>query len=251
MAAVVAVHSYAGGAGKSHLTANVATLLALDGLRVAVVDLDIPAPGLHLLFAIADADMGYCLKDYLMGECEIEDTVREVGAGLGLAAGGALFVVPSSMDGERILDLQQRGYDIALLGAAIRRLVDRFALDVVVLDTHAGTNDESMAAFAVADTVAVVLRPDLQHTRGSQLTVSLARQMGVPRIVMVLNLVAAGVDLAALRARTEEQYRCEVVAVLPDCQEMTALGSGGVFVLLHPSHRLTRCYRDVASRLRG
>ena len=47
---IIATHSYRGGTGKSNVTANIASELALSGLRVGVVDTDLPSPGIHILF---------------------------------------------------------------------------------------------------------------------------------------------------------------------------------------------------------
>ena len=47
---IIATHSYRGGTGKSNVTANIAAELALSGLRVGVVDTDLPSPGIHILF---------------------------------------------------------------------------------------------------------------------------------------------------------------------------------------------------------
>ncbi|MBI3162227.1 MAG: P-loop NTPase, partial [Chloroflexi bacterium] len=41
MSKIVSVHSFRGGTGKSNTTANLASLLAMDGFRVGVVDTDI------------------------------------------------------------------------------------------------------------------------------------------------------------------------------------------------------------------
>ena len=47
-AKIISVHSFRGGTGKSNATANLATLLALQGKRVGVVDTDIQSPGIHV-----------------------------------------------------------------------------------------------------------------------------------------------------------------------------------------------------------
>ena len=49
MSKIISVHSFRGGTGKSHLTANLAAQLAVQGRRVAVVDTDLPSPGSVLL----------------------------------------------------------------------------------------------------------------------------------------------------------------------------------------------------------
>ena len=50
MTKIISVHSYRGGTGKSNLVANLATNLALQGKRVASIDIDIQSPGIHILF---------------------------------------------------------------------------------------------------------------------------------------------------------------------------------------------------------
>ena len=52
MARVISVHSFRGGTGKSNIAASLATALALQGRRVAVVDTDIQSPGIHILFGL-------------------------------------------------------------------------------------------------------------------------------------------------------------------------------------------------------
>ena len=52
MSKIISIHSFRGGTGKSNTTANLAALLAAQGLRVAVIDTDINSPGIHVLFLL-------------------------------------------------------------------------------------------------------------------------------------------------------------------------------------------------------
>ena len=49
MGKIISIHSFRGGTGKSNLTANLATNVALMGNRVGIVDTDIQSPGIHTL----------------------------------------------------------------------------------------------------------------------------------------------------------------------------------------------------------
>src|SRR5205823_6055624 len=69
MAQTITVHSFRRGRGKTNIAANLAVLLAAGGRRVAIVDTDLRAPGVHLLFGLADADLGRTLNAYLAGLC--------------------------------------------------------------------------------------------------------------------------------------------------------------------------------------
>ena len=74
MPAIVSIHSYRGGTGKSNVTANLAVSVALTGKRVGIVDTDIQSPGVHILFGLDDKQITRTLNDYLYGQCKVEDT---------------------------------------------------------------------------------------------------------------------------------------------------------------------------------
>src|SRR5437773_7979155 len=78
MSKIISVHSFRGGTGKSNSTANLATILAMDGRRVGVIDTDIQSPGIHVLFNLSEDDMEYSLNDYLWGKCDIKKTAYNV-----------------------------------------------------------------------------------------------------------------------------------------------------------------------------
>ena len=68
MSKIISVHSFRGGTGKSNTTANISSLMAIDGLRVGVIDTDIQSPGIHVLFGLDEEEMKFSLNDYLWGE---------------------------------------------------------------------------------------------------------------------------------------------------------------------------------------
>ena len=96
VAAVVSVHSFRGGTGKSNTTANVAALLAASGKRVGVSDADIQSPGIHVVFGIAGDEVTGSLNEFLWDERTIGDVVLDVSDGAG-EAGGPLFLISASV----------------------------------------------------------------------------------------------------------------------------------------------------------
>ena len=71
MPTIVSIHSFRGGTGKSNITANLATLLAVGGRRVGVIDTDIQSPGIHVIFALDQEKLKFALNDFLWGRCKI------------------------------------------------------------------------------------------------------------------------------------------------------------------------------------
>jgi septum site-determining protein MinD len=252
VAELISVHSFRGGTGKSNTTANVAALLAREGKRVAVVDLDIQSPGIHVLFGMdQDSAMLHSLNDYLWGDCTLRDAAHDVTSGLDGALAGRMWLVPSSMRPGDIARVMHEGYDVNLLNEGFHRLIDDLSLDVLLLDTHPGINEETLLSIAMSDALAIVLRPDQQDYEGTRVTVTLARKLGVPRMVLVVNKTPEAFDSADVRQLVEASYECPVAAVLPHSDDVMVLSSRGIFALRHPDHPLTALSRDVAGRLVG
>ncbi|TDQ46905.1 MinD/ParA family ATP-binding protein [Actinorugispora endophytica] len=250
MTQIVAVHSYRGGTGKSNLVANLAVLLAARGMRVGVIDTDIQAPGAHVLFGIDTAEDAPCLGDYLSNGCQIEEAARDL-TGLACASPcpGALFVIPSHAPPSKIIDIVSRQYDVALLSSGFRRFAEVRGLDVLLLDTHPGMNNETVLALALADSVLIVTRPDHQEYRGAEVSVAVARTLNCPRVLVVVNMVSTGSASDALASRLPGAYAAEVAGVIPYHDDMADLASAGVLASHDPGHELVGHFGRVADRL--
>jgi len=249
MSKIISVHSFRGGTGKSNTTANLATLLACDGRRVGVVDTDISSPGIHVLFGLEENDIKASLNDYLWGQCEIEAAAQEVTSRVGAAIKGRIFLVPSSMKPGDIARVLREGYDVGLLNDGYERLIDELKLDVLMIDTHPGLNEETLLSIAISDALVIIMRPDSQDYQGTAVTVEVARKLDVPRTLLVVNKVPNSFDTAEVKARVEKTYKCEVAGVLPHSDEMMTLASAGIFAWRYPSHPVTAKLRQIAAML--
>ena len=246
---IVSIHSYRGGTGKSNTTANLAALLAAEGRRVAVIDTDIQSPGIHILFGLEERAIHHSLNDYLWGTCQIKEAAHDVTRLLGADLPGAVFVIPSSMKAGDIARVLREGYDVGVLRDGFHEVLDALRLDVLMIDTHPGLNEETLLSIAISDTLIIVLRPDQQDYQGTSVTVEIARKLDVPGLLLIVNKVPAVFDASDVRKRVQETYDAPVAAVLPHSDEMMALGSNGIFVLRYPDHPITAALRQVARAL--
>ena len=249
MAILIAVHSFRGGTGKSNTTANVAALLATEGKRVGVIDTDIQSPGIHVLFGLDQDTMGQSLNHYLWGQCALVDAAHDVTPEAAAAAGGKVWLVPSSIRPHDIARVMREGYDVGVLNEGVRSLIQSLSLDVLLLDTHPGLVEETLLSIAMCNSLAIVLRPDQQDFEGTHVTLTVARRLKVPRIVLILNNMPSGYDSEAVRAQVATTYGCEVAAVLPHSEDLLELGSAGILSLRQPDHLLAGLYRQVAAAL--
>jgi MinD-like ATPase involved in chromosome partitioning or flagellar assembly len=249
MSRVIAIHSFRGGTGKSNAAANVATLLAADGQRIGVVDTDLQSPGIHTLFGLDQEAVRYSLNEYLWGRCHIKQAAHDLTTSLDAGLRGRLYLVPSSIKVNDIARVIRDGYDVGLLNEGLRQLVKQLSLDVLLLDTHPGLNEETLLSIAMSNTVAIVMRPDQQDYEGTRVTLSVARKLKVPDLVLVVNKTPSVFDPEEVRERVAKTYDCEVTAVLPHSDELMTLSSEGVFALHYPDHPVTDLYRQIAARL--
>jgi MinD-like ATPase involved in chromosome partitioning or flagellar assembly len=249
MSRIISIHSFRGGTGKSNITANVATLLATEGRRVGVIDTDVQSPGIHVLFGLDESEMHHALNDYLWGNCDITQTAYDVTSRLNAAIKGQVFLIPSSIKAGEIVRVLRDGYDVSLLNDGFHELVKGLGLDVLMIDTHPGLNEETLLSIAISDALAIILRPDQQDYQGTGVTVEVARKLDVPRLVLIVNKVPSVFDVADVKARVERTYHCEVAAVLPHAEEMMALASAGIFALRYPDHPVTAELKRVAAMM--
>jgi MinD-like ATPase involved in chromosome partitioning or flagellar assembly len=251
MAKIVSIHSFRGGTGKSNLTANLAATLASRGQRVAVIDTDIQSPGIHALFGLDEDRIKRALNDYLRGTCRIEETALDVSDQLGAqrAAGGALFLVPSSIRAGEITRILREGYDVGRLNDGFSELVRQLRLDHLVIDTHTGLNEETLLSMTISDVLLLVLRPDRQDFQGTAVAVDVARKLEVPSMYLVVNKAPAAYDAAALRQQVESAYKVPVAAYMEQSDEMLQLGSASLFCVRYPEHGYTREVEALATRV--
>jgi MinD-like ATPase involved in chromosome partitioning or flagellar assembly len=243
---IVSIHSFRGGTGKSNTTANVAALLAAGGQRVGVIDTDIQSPGIHILFGLAGDRIQASLNDYLWHGRPIEDTAVDVTPD---GAPGAVYLIPASTKPGEITRALREGYDAKRLTQGFRNLIDMLNLDVLLIDTHPGLNEETLLSLVIAHLVVVVMRPDNQDYEGTGIAVKVARGLNVPNLLIVVNKSPLILDPGALKQRVYETYGCEVAAVLPHSDEMLNLASSGIFAVAYPNHPVTDQYRQVADRV--
>ena len=213
------------------------------------MDTDIQSPGVHVLFRLDDKQITRAVNDYLYGQCAIQDAAYHVSPPEVTAAGGHMYLVPASMKSADIVRVLKEGYDVEKLNAGFDELLEALNLDFLFVDTHPGMNEETLLSIAISDWLVLILRPDRQDYLGTAITIEVARKLGVPNLVLVVNKALASMDQAALRKDVERSFAAEIGAVLLLSEDMLRLGSAGIFSLKFPDHQFTRAVAGLAAKL--
>jgi MinD-like ATPase involved in chromosome partitioning or flagellar assembly len=248
MPKIISIHSFRGGTGKSNTTANLAVLLAAEGCRVGVIDTDIQSPGIHILFGLREDQIVHTLNDYLWGKCTIQQAAYDVTQTLDNPK-GQIFLIPSSLKTGEIARILDEGYDVGLLNQGFVDLVKTMQLDVLLIDTHPGLNQETLLSIAISHALIIALRPDQQDYLGTGVTLTVARKLKVSKLYLLVNKVPASINTESVKTQVEQAYNNPVAAVLPHSEEMMLLGGEGVFVIHYPHHPITDQLRHMAHLL--
>lgn len=249
MATIVSVHSFRGGTGKSNTCANLAAVWAEQGRRVGVIDADIQSPGIHVILGVNGDEVSGSLNDFLWHGRDLRDVAMDVTSRQPGVLAGRLFLIPSSMEPGKITQVLRQGYDAQRLTSGLRQLVDELQLDVLLIDTHPGLNEETLLSLVISHALLIVMRPDKQDYEGTAITARVAQELGVPRILLLVNKAPADLDPQAVARRVEDAYGSRVAAVLPHSDDLMRLASEGILVLRQPRHELADSYRSVAATL--
>jgi chromosome partitioning protein len=185
----IAFHSYKGGTGKTTLAANFAALLAKNGYRAFLLDLDVYAPSLHSYF---DTEPKKWINDFLYENAELDEVIvdftsivkgREGTQSPGdqpgprghkrssteHRKGGELGVAFCNPKKEEIYKLEGGSPSPSRPDTSKIHLLRRFILlrelliseyhaDYVIIDTSPGIRYWSINALAVADTLLLTLK---------------------------------------------------------------------------------------------
>ncbi len=249
MSKIIAIHSYRGGTGKSNLTANLVTAVALAGKRVAVIDTDIQSPGIHNIFDLDRGKIEQTLNDYLWGRSPIEAAAYDVSLQGGVEGKRRIFLIPSSVDPNEIARILTEGYNVSLLNEGVRQLVNNLQLDYLFIDTHPGLNKEVFLSIAISNILIVLLRPDKQDFQGTAVTVDLAQKLMVQKMMLVINKAVKNMDWLDLKKQIETTYQVTLASIFPASEEMMQLGSNGVFCQIYPDHLWTQTLMGLVEQI--
>ena len=223
MGTIVSVHSFRRGVGRTSLVANLGIMLALEGYKVAVVDTDFQSPDLHISLGLKDKEISSTLNSFIWYESNIPQTVYNVTRHLEIPPPGKLFVIPASPQADQIVRMLNSHPNIERLNLGISQLETNIEPDWILLDSVSGLNEYTLNSIALSNILIILLRPDQQDYQGTAVTVEIARDLRVSRILMALNETPIGFDYEQAKQELTQTYKCEVGALLPHSVKLFAL----------------------------
>jgi len=250
LASILAVQSFKGGTGKSTITANLAVTLAKLGKRVAVIDLDLEGPGLHVIFGVGEEQVHATINDVLQNSRPVREAVIDLTEKLHLENGCLLFC-PAGYRLEEILRMVDASFDIQRFRSVLDDLAAEFGLDYLLIDSHPGIEKDTILSMALCDVVVLISRVDQQDMFGSGVMREVASQLNKP-VVLILNMLPNSVgdkEAAKIGERMSQLFNLQVLTALPFNSDVFENLSRSVFVLERPRDPLAKRFTELAEMM--
>jgi septum site-determining protein MinD len=245
---IIVVTSGKGGVGKTTTSASLATGLAMQGKKVAVIDFDVGLRNLDLIMG-CERRVVYDFVNVVHGEATLKQALIKD------KRHENLFVLAAS---------QTRDKD-ALTQEGVEKVLDELVkegFDFVVCDSPAGIEKGAHLAMYFADHAVVVVNPEVSSVRDSDRILGLLSsktrraEKGEAPIKQHLlltrynpNRVEAGEMLSV--KDVEEILGISVVGVIPESENVLAASNAGVPVILDDDSNAGAAYKDTVARILG
>ncbi len=210
---VINFYSYKGGVGRTIALIQVAYLLAKQGKRVLLVDLDIEAPSLHRIFKkqVNDETFGvtYGLVDYLfektmsVNKRDQKIKTRELFCEISFdeSISGSMYVIPATkqLDSQYIFKLSQLQthiiYENKYLEDLLGNLEKDLNVDTVLIDSRTGINQwGAFSLLGFSDQIVFVTYPNEENIEGVNQVIKLMDEAGLENYVVAMSKIVTSAD---------------------------------------------------------
>ena len=176
MGEVILVASGKGGTGKTSVTANLGALLAKDGYKVALIDMDMGMRNLDLYLGLENRVV-YNIMDVFTGICRIKRA----------------FIKDRRFENLYLMSASPRKdeRDITPLHMEIFCEKIRDAFDYIMIDCPAGIGSGLEVAMAGADRALIVTEADMAALRDADILNRYLKKNGIDNTCYIVNKVRA------------------------------------------------------------
>jgi septum site-determining protein MinD len=239
MARVIVVTSGKGGVGKTTLTANISTALAMMGKKILAIDADIGLRNLDMILGLENRIV-YDIVDVVEGRVPPEKAFVKDKRGL------PLYLLPAAQTKDK--DAVKPGQMVDI----VEKVKDNF--DYIFIDSPAGIEGGFKTAAAPAEEAIVVVNPEVSSVRDADRIIGLLESMDKGNARLVINRirlhqVKKGEMLSV--EDIEEILQIPKIGIVPDEEKLVDFTNRGEPIVLHEEFPVAKAIMNIVRRLEG
>jgi septum site-determining protein MinD len=242
------VHSYKGGTGKTLFSINLATIYAIRGNKVCLLDMDIRAPSLVSTFKNKKK---HWINDYLNRICKIDQVLNDCTPSN--IKSGQLFVGLANPSTEAIRKMSSKGrkWEMQALSGLIalkNQFNEKNQFDYMIIDTSSGLQYSSVNNIVVADMVLVITSVEKSDLDGTQRMIQDLYHVFEKKTRIIINKVPKAIFSKNTALRLEPldfpiadfiPCSCDILKSRGDC----------IFALKNTEHPFTKKLQKIAVKI--
>ncbi len=239
MARVIVITSGKGGVGKTTMTANIGTAIALIGKKVLAIDADIGLRNLDMILGLENRIV-YDIVDVVEGRVSPEKAFVKDKRGL------SLYLLPAAQTKDKDAVKPDQMVEI------VEKVKDNF--DYILIDSPAGIESGFKTASAPATEAIVVVNPEVSSVRDADRIIGLLESMEKNDIKLVINRiklhqVKKGEMLSV--EDIEEILQIPKIGIVPDEEKLVDFTNKGEPIVLSENFAAAKAIRNIVKRLEG
>ncbi|WP_289018761.1 septum site-determining protein MinD [Desulfobacter postgatei] len=235
---IIVITSGKGGVGKTTATSSIGAALALEGKRVAIVDMDIGLRNLDVVMGLENRIV-FNIVDVVQGRCKIDQAAirdRRI---------DNLFLIPAS---------QSDNKDV-LTPEGVERVANdlRTKFDYVIMDSPAGIERGFENATVGANEAIVICTPDVSAVRDADRVIGLLYARSIEPKLVVNRIEPMRVERGEMLSHEDvlDILSIELAGLVPMDEKVLISSNTGTPLVLQNDSIAGQAFRRIAKRLNG
>ncbi|MFC7393194.1 septum site-determining protein MinD [Scopulibacillus cellulosilyticus] len=240
MGEAIVITSGKGGVGKTTTSANIGTVLALQGKKVCLVDTDIGLRNLDVVMGLENRII-YDLVDVADGRCKLNQAL----------------IKDKRFDCLSLLPAAQTRDKTAITPEQMKKIIDdlKREYDYIIIDCPAGIEQGYKNAVAGADKAIVVTTPEISSVRDADRIIGLLEQdenLSSPRLIInrIRNHMMKNGDMLEID-EIMNVLAIDLLGIVMDDDAVISATNKGEPIALNPSSKASIAYRNIGRRILG
>lgn len=235
----IVITSGKGGVGKTTITANIGTALAMLGKKVVLIDADIGLRNLDVVIGLENRIV-YDIVDVVEERCRLEQALIKD------KRYRHLFLLPAAQTRDKSAIKEKQMKDL------IQGLKESY--DYILIDSPAGIEHGFLNAVSGADEAIIVTTPEVAAVRDADRIIGLLESRGLNDPQVIINRIRADMVRRGDMMTIEDMIEIlaiNLLGVVPEDEDIIVSTNRGEPIALQEKSKTGEALRNIARRIEG